>query len=155
MQVTILGSGDAFCSGGRANSAIRVDADGACLAMEFGASALLSWKRAGYSSGEIDAVAISHLHGDHFGGLPFLMLDCQFVAQRKKPLRIIGPRGLRARLEMAMEVFFPGSGGIHWSFPWDVAEIAPEKGVSAAGFGISCQQVIHPSGAPALGLPRC
>ena len=152
MRITLLGSGDAFCSGGRANAAIRVDAGGGCLALEFGATALLSWKRAGHSTADIDAVAISHLHGDHFGGLPFLMLDCQFIAQRNKPLRLIGPKGLRARLVMAMEVLFPGSSAIHWNFSWDVIEITPQQGTRVTGFDVSCQEVIHPSGAPALGL---
>ena len=152
MHITFLGSGDAFCSGGRANAAVRVDAGGACLALEFGATALLSWKRAGFASSDIHAVAISHLHGDHFGGLPFLMLDCQFIARRKKPLRIVGPKGLRARLVMAMEVLFPGSSAIHWNFSWDVVEITPGHGADAAGFGVTCFEVIHPSGAPALGL---
>ena len=152
MRISILGSGDAFCSGGRANAAVRVDAAGHCLALEFGATALLSWKRAGFSSNDIEAVAISHLHGDHFGGLPFLMLDCQFIAQRKKPLHIIGPKGLRARLVMAMEVFFPGSSAIHWNFSWDVTEIAPGQDAELASFNIVCHEVVHPSGAPALGL---
>jgi ribonuclease BN (tRNA processing enzyme) len=151
-KATILGSGDAFCSGGRANSAMRIDAGGQCLALEFGATALLSWKRAGYATSDIDAVAVSHLHGDHFGGLPFLMLDCEFISHRKKPLRFVGPKGLRARLVMAMEVLFPGSSAIHWSFPWEVVEITPEDGTEAAGFKVSCLEVIHPSGAPALGL---
>jgi ribonuclease BN (tRNA processing enzyme) len=95
---------------------------------------------------------VSHLHGDHFGGLPFLMLDCEFISHRKKPLRFVGPKGLRARLVMAMEVLFPGSSAIHWSFPWEVVEITPEDGTEAAGFKVSCLEVIHPSGAPALGL---
>ena len=152
MRLTILGSGDAFCSGGRANACVRIDATRSCLVMEFGATSLQAWKKAGFSSNEIDAVVISHLHGDHFGGLPFLLLDCQFSAGRRRALRLYGPRGLRARLEMAMEAFFPGSSAIHWNFPWDVTELYPGKVQSAAGFQISCLEVIHPSGAPALGL---
>ena len=97
---------------------------------------MLSWKRAGYPTVDIDAVAVSHLHGDHFGGLPFLMLDCEFIAHRKKPLCLVGPRGLRARLVMAMEVLFPGSSAIHWSFPWEVIEITPEEGAEAGAEGV-------------------
>lgn len=152
MDITILGSGDAFCSGGRANACMRIAADDAVLALEFGATALLSWKQAGWSTNDLDAVVISHLHGDHFGGLPFLMLDCQFVANRRKPLHIVGPTGLRARLEKAMEVFFPGSSAIRWNFSWDITEITSESSVDCVGFQITCLEVQHPSGAPALGL---
>ena len=152
MRVTILGSGDAFCSGGRANACVRIDSPRSCLVMEFGATSLHAWKKAGYSSNDIDALVISHLHGDHFGGVPFLLLDCQFSAGRRRPLHLFGPSGLRARLEMAMEAFFPGSSAIRWNFPWDVTELYPGKTRAAAGFQISCHEVIHPSGAPALGL---
>jgi ribonuclease BN (tRNA processing enzyme) len=120
--------------------------------MEFGATALLTWKQAGFSTEEIDAVVVSHLHGDHFGGLPFLLLDCQYATARTRPLRIFGPRGLRARLEMAMEVLFPGSSAIRWNFAWDITELTPMKPVKVAGFDLSCAEVIHPSGAQALGL---
>ncbi|MGW4913755.1 hypothetical protein [Streptomyces sp. NPDC004270] len=46
---------------------------------------------------------MSHLHGDHFGGIPFLILHCQF-AGRVRPLTIVGPAGVRERVIAAMEV---------------------------------------------------
>lgn len=52
-------------------------------------------------------VVVTHLHGDHFGGLPFLVLDGQF-SRRSTPLVVAGPPGTRARLAEAMEVLFPG-----------------------------------------------
>ena len=59
----------------------------------------------------IDGIVLSHLHGDHFGGLPFLLLDAQFLARRERPLLIAGPPGTRARLDALLEVFFPRSTG--------------------------------------------
>jgi ribonuclease BN (tRNA processing enzyme) len=53
---------------------------------------------------------LTHLHGDHFGGIPFLVLDGQF-RRRERPLRIAGPPGTRERVEAAMELLFPGSLG--------------------------------------------
>jgi ribonuclease BN (tRNA processing enzyme) len=53
-------------------------------------------------------VLVSHLHGDHFGGLRFLMLDGQF-SRRTRPLSIVGPPGIAARLADTMECLFPGS----------------------------------------------
>ena len=43
---------------------------------------------------------VSHLHGDHFGGLPFLILDGQF-SRRAAPLLIVGPPGTRQRLTVS------------------------------------------------------
>ena len=39
---------------------------------------------------------VSHLHGDHFGGLPFPILDGQF-SRRPGPLAVVGPPGMAAR----------------------------------------------------------
>src|SRR5262245_8738621 len=55
-------------------------------------------KREGLSPDGLDAVAISHLHGDHFGGLPFLFLHYVFEAPRQRPLSVIGPPGTEARV---------------------------------------------------------
>jgi ribonuclease BN (tRNA processing enzyme) len=59
----------------------------------------------------LDIILLSHLHGDHFGGLPFLILDAQF-SRRTRPLVIAGPPGVEARVRDAMEVLFPGSSAV-------------------------------------------
>ena len=56
----------------------------------------------------LDAVVISHLHGDHFAGLPFLLLEYDVVTSRVAPLRIVGPPGTQARIEALFEVYYPG-----------------------------------------------
>ena len=97
---------------------------------------------------DIDAVVVSHLHGDHFGGLPFLLLQCQFVERRRKPITLLGPPGLRARLDMAIEVFFPGARRMHWTFDWSVVEISPGHPHEIAGFDADDAEVDHSAGAP-------
>jgi ribonuclease BN (tRNA processing enzyme) len=108
--VTFAGSGDAFGSGGRFQACIHVrpDADQAPVLLDCGATSLTALRQAGLDPGEIAAVFVSHLHGDHFGGLPFLILDGQF-SRRAAPLLIAGPPGTRQRLTEAMECLFPGS----------------------------------------------
>ena len=93
MKVTIVGCGDAFGSGGRSHTCFRLDAAGRTLLVDFGAGAIIAWNEAGFATSDIDAVVVSHLHGDHFGGLPFLLLQCQFVERRCKPLVLLGPPG--------------------------------------------------------------
>src|SRR5439155_10821177 len=71
---------------------------------------------------EIEAVVLTHLHGDHFGGLPFLILDGQF-RRRERPLTIGGPPGTTDRLHSAMDVLFPGSRNGRRRFELTVVEL--------------------------------
>ena len=152
MRVTFVGTGDAFGSGGRAHTCLRLDHAGQTLMIDFGAASIVGWRRLGFSFNDIDGLLITHLHGDHFGGLPFLLLEAQFVDPRDKPLTIYGPPGLRSRLSMAMEAFFPGTTGIKWRFPWEIHEIAPPSRVEIAGFAVRTMEVVHASGAPATAV---
>lgn len=108
-SVHFVGSGDAFGSGGRLQTCILVrDGDWGCL-IDCGASSLIGLKRAGIDPASIHAIVISHLHGDHFGGLPFLLLDAQFTSRRSTPLLVAGHADLEPRLRATMDVLFPGS----------------------------------------------
>jgi len=55
-------------------------------------------KRDGHSPDALDAVLLSHLHGDHFAGLPFFFLTYIFDAPRQRPLTIVGQKGTEARV---------------------------------------------------------
>lgn len=152
MRLVIVGSGDAFGSGGRANTCFWLEAGAATLAIDFGATSLVALKQMGLDPNKIDAILISHLHGDHFGGLPFLLLDAQFDSRRDTPLTIVGPVGLRERLTAAEEVFFPGSSKNEWRFALDVVELPCGTPLQVAGIEVVSFEVIHPSGAPATAL---
>jgi ribonuclease BN (tRNA processing enzyme) len=152
MKLTIVGSGDAFGSGGRTNTCFWLATAKATLVVDFGASALPALKALKLDPNRIDAIVLSHLHGDHFGGLPFLLLDSQFLGRRETPLLIAGPPGTRARLDAAMEVFFPKSTGTKWRFPWRVEEIAPGQKADVLGHSLITAEVVHQSGAPSTAL---
>jgi ribonuclease BN (tRNA processing enzyme) len=152
VRLLIVGSGDAFGSGGRANTCFWLEAGAATLAIDFGATSLVALKQMGLDPNRIDAVVISHLHGDHFGGLPFLLLDAQFDSRRDTPLTIVGPTGLRERLTAAQEVFFPGSSKNEWRFALHVVELPCGTSLQVAGLDLLTFEVIHPSGAPATAL---
>ena len=72
-------------------------------------------KRFGINPADVDAILLSHLHGDHFGGLPFFILDAQFN-RRTRPLLVAGPPGVKTRVLQAMEVLFPGSSQVKQNF---------------------------------------
>lgn len=152
MKLTIVGSGDAFGSGGRFNTCFFLETAKATLLVDCGASALPALKGLKLDPNRIDGIVLSHLHGDHFGGLPFLLLDAQFLSRREKPLLIAGPPGTRARLDALMEAFFPKSTGSKWKFSWEVREIAVGVETDVLGHSLLTTEVIHQSGAPSTAL---
>jgi len=75
--------------------------------LEAGSDAVASLKRNGFATNSFDLILISHLHGDHFAGLPFLILDYMWEAPLKKPLTIAGPRKLAERTWRLMRTMYP------------------------------------------------
>jgi len=147
-SVQFVGSGDAFGSGGRLQTCILVrDGDWRCL-IDCGASSLIGLKRQAIDPASVDAIVISHLHGDHFGGLPFLLLDAQFNSRRSTPLQITGHRDLEPRLRATMDALFPGSQRALDLV--DVAFVPVGPGVAHAFSGGSVEvfEVEHACGAP-------
>ena len=120
MRLTVIGSGDAFGSGGRHNTCFHLTTGGVTYLVDCGASAMPALKARGIDPNTVDAVILSHLHGDHFGGIPFLMLDGQYLSRRERPLLFAGPPGTAARIPAAMEVFFTNSSKAKYRFPWSI-----------------------------------
>src|SRR5262245_41113089 len=152
MRLTIVGSGDAFGSGGRFNTCFWVETRKATLMLDCGASSPVALKGRGLEFSRVDAVILSHLHGDHFGGLGFLLLDEQLLQRRTRPLLIAGPRKTRARFEAAMEVFFPKAASNQCRFPLEIMEIEPGRPVEVLGHNVLTTEVVHQSGAPSTAL---
>jgi ribonuclease BN (tRNA processing enzyme) len=152
MRLTVVGCGDAFGSGGRANTCFWIESGGTTVALDFGATSLVALKRLGLDPGRIDLVLLSHLHGDHFGGLPFLLLEGQFDGRRTRPLTIVGPPGTGERLKAAMEVFFPGSSTTMWRYPLEVVDLPCRTPYRFAQLEVETHEVAHPSGAPSTGV---
>ena len=153
MHLTIIGCGDAFGSGGRYNTCFMLETAKATLLVDCGASSMTALNAQRIDTNRIDAVVLSHLHGDHFGGLPFLLLHAQFLAKREKPLTIAGPPGTRERVDTLLEACFPKSKtGIKWRFDWQVVEIAVGVETDILGHSVLSAEVIHQSGAPSTGL---
>jgi ribonuclease BN (tRNA processing enzyme) len=150
--VRFLGSGDNFGSGGRFQACIHVDTGETRFLMDCGASSLIPMKRAGISTAAIDLILISHLHGDHFGGIPFFILDAQLISRREAPLVIAGPPGLKQRAHEAMEVFYPGASEVEREFAVRYIEMIEGETTQAAGLTVCPFRVIHGSGDPPYAL---
>src|SRR5881296_3024260 len=109
VSIRFVGSGDSFGSGGRFQTCILVEGGGTCFTIDFDTSSLIALKQQGIEHNSIDAILLTHLHGDHCGGVPFMLMDAMLGAKRTRPLTISGPRDLRARMRAIAEALFPGS----------------------------------------------
>jgi ribonuclease BN (tRNA processing enzyme) len=98
MRLHVLGCGDAFGSGGRLASSYLLESETGLFLIDCGPSALAALKRAGFSPWQLQAVLLSHLHGDHFGGLPFFFIDALYANPRATPLHIAGPAATEERV---------------------------------------------------------
>ena len=152
IQVQFLGSGDAFGSGGRLQSCILVSHPGGRFLVDCGATAMVSLKRFAIDPNSIDGIFLTHLHGDHFGGLPFFILDAQLVSRRTAPLLVAGPPGLSKRLPGAMDAFFPGSSGVKRKFEIELREMEPRVPFLAGIARVTPFIGLHPSGDNAYSL---
>ena len=150
--VQFLGTGDAFGSGGRHQTCIHVEAGNFNFLIDCGASSLISMKQWGVDPAGIDAILLTHLHGDHFGGIPFFILEAQLISKRTRPLIIAGPPGLEDRIHDAMEVFFPGSAAIRQKFSIEFVELLDEISHPIGSHTATPYRVIHASGSPSYAL---
>jgi ribonuclease BN (tRNA processing enzyme) len=151
VKVRFLGSGDAFGSGGRFQTCIHLQSNASGMLLDCGASSLIAMRRFGLEPQTIDTVILSHLHGDHFGGVPFLILDGQFK-RRTRPLIVAGPPGVEARVHEAMEVFFPGSTRIERKFDTRFIELADRVPIEVGPARVTGFAVVHASGATPFAL---
>jgi ribonuclease BN (tRNA processing enzyme) len=154
MRIKFLGSGDAFGSGGRMNACFFVDRGEDSFLIDCGASSMIAIRQFDVDPNTIGTILLSHLHGDHFGGLPFFILDGQMVSRRTRPLVIVGPQGLRTRLDALMDAMFPGSSQVERKFAIELVELKPEVPAMAGSRGptVTGYPVVHPSGTPSLAL---
>jgi ribonuclease BN (tRNA processing enzyme) len=151
VTVQVVGAGDAFGSGGRFQACISVRAPEGHALLDCGATSLVALKRLGIDPSTIDAVLVTHLHGDHFGGLPFLILDGQF-SRRTRPLVVAGPPGLADRLPRTMEALYPGSSTVERRFAVEIVELPERVGTPVGPFRATAYPVDHASGAPAYAV---
>ncbi len=143
MKLQFVGCGDAFGSGGRLNTCFHVWSESTNFLIDCGASSLIGLKRLSIDRNAIKAIFITHFHADHFGGLPFFMLDAQFFTRRTEPLVVVGPPGLTEWYERVMETSFPGSSKIVPKFPLSLHEMRAGESLSIGGVDARAFQANH------------
>ncbi|PLX87702.1 MAG: MBL fold metallo-hydrolase [Desulfuromonas sp.] len=152
VRVSFVGTGDAFGSGGRLQTCIHVAGPGASYLLDCGCSSLVGLRRSGIAPEQIDTVIISHLHGDHFGGIPFLLLDGQYLSKRTSPLAIIGPQGLQKQVAAALAALYPGTLEDGVAFPVTYQELQPGQTLCHGDLKIRAWRMQHGGSDRALGV---
>ena len=152
MRLTIIGCGDAFGAGGSLQTSFHVQAGAGGLLIDCGATTLIGMRRLGLDVNGIGTVFVSHLHGDHFGGLPWLLVDAIYVSKRTRPLVVTGPRGIEQRFLSVAEGLYPNITTTKRDFDLRFVEYAERTPLEAGGVTVTPFEVKHPSGAPPYAL---
>jgi len=153
MQLQFVGCGDAFGSGGRFNTCFHLLGRNINALIDCGATSLVSMNKLAISRNDIDIILLTHFHADHFGGLPFFILEANYVLKRQRGLTIAGPPGLKTRYATLMENAFPGTQAVEWSFPVTLREFDIGKRNEVGAMRVTPFHVVHDERAgPCLGL---
>ena len=97
LTVTLLGCGGTQPLPDRALSSLAITAGGHSILIDCGEGTQTAARRAGKSLFKLDAILLTHYHGDHILGLPGLLLT-QGALGRTAPVLVAGPPGLRGLL---------------------------------------------------------
>lgn len=120
LRLTFIGSGNAFAPGGLCWNGFVVNER---YLFEAPPQALMSLHHVGIDPNDIDAVVLSHHHGDHFLGMPSLLLHWKYYG-RTRPIRVIGPPQTRELTERIGKIVYPGLFDIGYEIEW----VTPKPG---------------------------
>lgn len=155
-RVRFLGSGDAFGSGGRFQTCILFEAGGRRILIDCGASSLIAMRAQGVDPNGIDVIVLTHLHGDHCAGVPFLLLDAMLGAKRQRPLTVLGPAGCAAHLRQLFLLLWPGSAAMQPRFEYRCIELPLGQPSEFDGVTVTPLAAVHtPETAPTIVRVAC
>jgi ribonuclease BN (tRNA processing enzyme) len=144
MKLTVIGSADAFNSAGRGHSCYLIEGEGTePLMLDFGPTALLGLRRAGRTPNEVGGVAFTHLHGDHTGGFPFLLIDALFNSRRGTGLNVLGPERTREFLSALQAATYDDLAKYLEKYPLDIHELAPGSECEFLGYRVAAFAADH------------
>ena len=152
VRVTFLGTGDAFSANGSHQAGYLIQGADTSVLLDAGAGLLAAMRRLDLDPGVVDLVLISHLHGDHFCGVPFLLLDYLYNTRRHRPLRIAGPPGTARRVLDVFRNLYGSWEEKQPAFSLQFTELQPEHAVDLAGVGVDSFAVPHQDAELSLGL---
>jgi ribonuclease Z len=151
LELLFLGSGNAFAPGRGFNSFLL----NRRMLFEAGPTTLPALKSQGISLKSIRVLFISHFHGDHTFGLPFIFLDHFFVTQRKDPLTIVGPKGIKEKTHQIIDLAYPNMRRKQANkFPVKFVEVNPGRVYRIGDFSLKAYRMIHDEGSLGFRLTK-
>ncbi len=157
MKLRFVGCGDAFGSGGRFHTCLHLEdtaesgnGHGSVL-IDCGATTLVALKKWGIDPATVGWVALSHLHGDHFGGIPWLILDGRF-SERRQPLVVAGPTGVKHRVRDTFDALYPAARDAELPFGVSYEELAAGRRQELGPAAVTPFEVIHQADELSFGL---
>lgn len=144
LKVTLLGTGGMMPLKNRALASAMLSCEGRNLLIDCGEGTQVQIRECGYSFKHIDALLVTHYHGDHVSGLPGLLLSMGNQG-RELPLLIAGPPGLK-RVVDALRVIAPG---LPFAIELREIELGAPAGFDCAGLRVEPFALRH--GMPCLG----
>lgn len=133
----ILGSGNAFNMDGRGHTAFLLDQK---LLIDCGATTLLKIQEFRIDISHLKGILITHFHGDHFAGIPFLLIYFKYILNRREPLFLIGPKELKAKFQQLMNLNYPD---IELPFPMEFQEMDKSDAISFEDYKIVSCPITH------------
>lgn len=152
MKLFVLGCGDAFGSGGRFQSGYLFEAADRIFLLDCGPTTLLAMKKAGLDPSRLDAVLLSHLHGDHYGGLPFFFIEYLYRSPRSRPLQIAGPPGTETKITELFQLMYGAVKDPNQLPPVSFHTLNPDEPALIAGIEVLPFRVPHQTHEVSLGL---
>jgi ribonuclease BN (tRNA processing enzyme) len=152
MKLHILGCGDAFGSGGRNQSGYLFETSDGFFLLDCGPTTLLAMKRARLDPSRLAVVFLSHLHGDHFGGLPFFFIEYLYNQPRNTPLHIAGPSGTEQRVRQLFSLMYRSSSDHHELPPTVFHLLEPETTSTIENIDVFSFRVPHQVHDTSLGI---
>ena len=137
LDLTFIGSGNAFAPGGLCWNGFVVNRK---YLFETPPQALMSLHQVGIDPNTIEVVILSHHHGDHFLGMPNLLLHWKYMG-RTTPVKIVGPPDTKKLSELLGETVYPGLMDLDFDVEWIVAR--PGRCLKVGDLVIEPVEAIH------------
>ncbi|MBN1567971.1 MAG: MBL fold metallo-hydrolase [Acidobacteria bacterium] len=151
-RLIFLGTGDAFASGGRHLSSYLLQHPEGELLLDCGPTILASLNRHGLSAEAIDAILLTHFHGDHIAGLPFLFLHYINIEPRSRLLKIVGPPEVERRVMEIFRAMYADTAAEPLPFALEFVEMKPGERRIFGGAEIDAFRTVHQEDPPSLGF---
>jgi ribonuclease Z len=112
--------------------------DGAAWMVDCGEATQHRLQRSAVRPSAIEAILITHLHGDHCFGLPGMLAALDIAEPHERPLTMVGPRGLKGMLMPMLR-----ASGTRPKFPLHWQELDGDADLTLGGRRLAARQVRH------------